>query len=246
RGSVSGRSVPGELTSSTYSPGNSVCPAASASSSAVDTERDTAATESRSTPRSPSMTRRTTWRRPTRLTVTFSRSKPASRTTGAASALTRAAWARAPAPRPCGDIALHPLGCCSTATLARRGVGPAGCAERNPDPGVPSPRRSGAGRQAAGPQSGRWTWPDGGPAGARSARRVPPAGTDAPTMVLTVAVRTGGGWSRRSVLAAGAAGAVGLLTGCAWWRPDPSPPPPDPLTPLVATATALVAAYDRT
>jgi len=65
-------------------------------------------------------------------------------------------------------------------------------------------------------------------------------------MVLTVAVRTGGGWSRRSVLAAGAAGAVGLLTGCAWWRPDPSPPPPDPLTPLVATATALVAAYDRT
>src|SRR5690606_6778884 len=46
--------------------------------------------------------------------------------------------------------------------------------------------------------------------------------------------------------AAGAAGAVGLLTGCAWWRPDPSPPPPDPLTPLVATATALVAAYDRT
>ena len=66
-------------------------------------------------------------------------------------------------------------------------------------------------------------------------------------MVLTVAVRTGSGWSRRSVLAAGVAGAAGLLTGCSWLRPDPPPPPPpDPLTPLVATATALVLAYDRT
>lgn len=64
-------------------------------------------------------------------------------------------------------------------------------------------------------------------------------------VVLTVAVRTG--WSRRSVLAAGVAGAAGLLTGCSWFRPDPPPPPaPDPLTPLVATATALVSAYDRT
>src|SRR5690606_1407909 len=84
------------------------------------------------------------------------------------------------------------------------------------------------------------------PGRAAGATAGPPPGTAARAMVLTVAVRTGGGWSRRSVLAAGAAGAVGLLTGCAWWRPDPSPPPPDPLTPLVATATALVAAYDRT
>src|SRR5690606_39717011 len=48
------------------------------------------------------------------------------------------------------------------------------------------------------------------PGRAAGATAGPPPGTAARAMVLTVAVRTGGGWSRRSVLAAGAAGAVGL------------------------------------
>ena len=76
RASVSGRSTPGEVTSSTKGPGR-----ASDSGGVVEElggRRLTAATRSRSTPPSRSTTMRTTWRRPAFWTSTASRSTPSS------------------------------------------------------------------------------------------------------------------------------------------------------------------------
>ena len=91
RGRVSGRSTPGEVTSSMYgvSPNSSV----SCESSTAVTARLTAATSSSETPVSASTTTRTTVRRPAGLTDTFSRSHPASATAGAIAVASRSRWA---------------------------------------------------------------------------------------------------------------------------------------------------------
>src|SRR3954469_11626875 len=85
RGSVSGRSTPGEVTSSVYG----LSPVASLLSRASDTTRETAAIASMSTPPSRSTMTRITLRRPAALTATSSRSKPAAVTTGSSAARTR-------------------------------------------------------------------------------------------------------------------------------------------------------------
>ncbi len=74
RGRVSGRSTPGELTSSWYSPATMSPPDSSAASRAADTARETSATASRLIPPSASTITRTTCRRPARETERSSRS----------------------------------------------------------------------------------------------------------------------------------------------------------------------------
>src|SRR6476660_3130566 len=88
RGSVSGRSTPGELISNWYSPGKISPASCSARSSALPSARARSEIRSWSTPPSWSTTTRTTYRRPAGSTVRSSRSQPTAAAAGSATART--------------------------------------------------------------------------------------------------------------------------------------------------------------